>query len=118
VLTELKNKLNNSQSFDIQKKEILTLINQNIDFDQNWKRFSAEFEKLHPGFFDRIKHDYPDFSEQFVRLSAFLRIDLSTKEIAQLMNVSVAAVNKNRQRLRKKLDLEAEANLSTFMKSL
>jgi len=77
-----------------------------------------EFEKLNPGFFDRIRNLYPDFSEQFIRLSAFLRIELSTKEIAQLMNVSVAAVNKNRQRLRKKLNLEAEADLKAFMESI
>lgn len=118
VLTELKSKLNNSQSLEIQQKEILMLINQNIDFDQNWKRFSTEFEELNPGFFHRIRNQFPDFSEQFTRLAAFLRIDLSTKEIAQLMNVSVAAVNKNRQRLRKKLNLEPEADLTAFMKSI
>ncbi len=118
VLSEIKNKINGSQSVETIKKEALALINQNIDFDQNWKRFSTEFEKINPGFFDRIRHEYPDFSEQFTRLAAFLRIDLSTKEIAQLMNVSVAAVNKNRQRLRKKLNLEAESDLTAFMKSI
>lgn len=120
VLAEIKNKfkLHNSEIPEIAYKDIIQLVNQNTDFDQNWKSFSVEFEKINPGFFDRIRNSYPDFSEQFIRLSAFLRIDLSTKEIAQLMNVSVAAVNKSRQRLRKKLNLEAEADLTVFMKSV
>ncbi|MCD4683176.1 MAG: tetratricopeptide repeat protein [Bacteroidales bacterium] len=120
VLSEIKNKikLHNAAIPENAFRDIMHLVNQNTDFDQNWKSFRVEFEKINPGFFDRIRHKYPDFSEQFTRLAAFLRIDLSTKEIAQLMNVSVAAVNKNRQRLRKKLNLEPEADLSTFMKSI
>ena len=120
VLTEIKNKIktHNSAIPENAFKDLMQLVNQNTDFDQNWKSFRVEFEKINPGFFDRIRSAYPDFSEQFFRLSAFLRIDLSTKEIAQLMNVSVAAVNKNRQRLRKKLKLEAEADLQVFMKSI
>lgn len=120
VLTEIKNKINGHHASipDNAYTDLIQLLNQNTDFDQNWKKFRTEFEKINPGFFDRIRFQYPDFSEQFLRLSAFLRIELSTKEIAQLMNVSVAAVNKNRQRLRKKLELEAEADLSTFLKSI
>lgn len=120
VLTEIKNKINGHHAAIPENAyaDLIQMLNQNTDFDQNWKKFRTEFEKINPGFFDRIRFQYSDFSEQFIRLSAFLRIELSTKEIAQLMNVSVAAVNKNRQRLRKKLDLEAEADLSTFLKSI
>ncbi len=120
VMSEIKKKIN-QYDFAIQEnayKDLIQLVNQNTDFDQNWKKISLEFEKTNPGFFDRIKGAYPDFSEQFIRLSAFLRMELSTKEIAQLMNVSVAAVNKNRQRLRKKLNLEPEADLTSFMKTI
>jgi len=120
VLTEIREKikLHTTEMPQEAYNELLHLVNHNTDFDQNWKKFKVEFEKLNPGFFDRIKNNYPDFSEPFVRLSALLRIDLSTREIAQLMNVSVAAVNKNRQRLRKKLNLEPEADLVAYMKSI
>jgi hypothetical protein len=120
VLSEIKEKVNryNSAIPENAYKDLTELINQNTDFDQNWKRFRLEFDKSNPGFFDRLRNQYPDFSEQFIRLSALLRIDLTTNEIAQLMNVSVAAVNKNRQRLRKKLNLEPKADLSDFMKSI
>lgn len=100
------------------KQEIISMINRNIDIDQNWKKFRYEFEESHPGFFDRLQHQYPELSETFTQLSAFLYIGLSTKEIAQLQNVSISAVNKNRQRLRKKFDLKAEADLTDFLKSI
>ncbi len=120
VLSELKNKIKTFDKVLPQPlySELISLLNANTDFDQNWHRFKLDFENINPGFFDRLKLKYPDLSEQFVRLSALLRIDLSTREIAQFMNVSVAAVNKNRQRLRKRLNLEAEADLGVFMKHI
>ena len=120
VLSEIKHRIkSHDASISTEAyQDLLQLVNQNTDFDQNWKKFRVEFEKLHPGFLDRIKNAHPEFSDPFIRLSAFLRIDLSSREIARLMNVSVAAVNKNRQRLRKRLNLEAEADLGAFMKRI
>lgn len=118
-LIALKNKFSESRGdMELTKKEIIDVINQNIDIDQNWKKFSYDFEQIHPGFFDVLKLRFPDLSETYFQLCAFLRINLSTKEIAQLQHVSVSAVNKNRQRLRKKLGLEAETDLSGFLKEL
>lgn len=118
-LINLKTKIAESgEENGISKKEIISLINQNIDIDQDWNKFQLEFSGIHPGFFDRLKNDFPDLSEPFVQLCAFLRIDLTSNEIAQLQNISISAVYKNRQRLRKKLGLEAEADLSGFLKNL
>lgn len=118
-LVDLKAKLANGHSAEnFSSKDIINLINQNIDIDQNWKKFSLEFDQIHPHFIDQLNVRFPDLSEIFTQLCAFLRIDLSSKEIAQLQNVSIAAVNKNRQRLRKKLDLAAEADLTEFLKEL
>jgi DNA-binding NarL/FixJ family response regulator len=77
-----------------------------------------DFEEAHPGFFNRLKQDFPDLSETYQKICAFLRIDLTSKEIADLLYVSIAAVNKNRQRLRKKMNLEAEADLNEFLKKI
>ncbi len=118
-LITLKSKItNNGQDTELTKKEIVSLINQNIDIDQNWKKFRYDFNQTHPGFFDKLKVKFPDLSETYTQLCAFLRIGLSSKEIAQLQNVSDSAINKNRQRLRKKLGLEAETDLSAFLKEL
>lgn len=116
-LISLKNKLSDcSHNTELTKKEIITVINQNIDIDQNWKKFSYDFDQIHHGFFDKLKLQYPDLSQTFVQISAYLRINLTTKEIAQMQHVSISAVNKNRQRLRKKLGLEVETDLSEFLK--
>jgi tetratricopeptide (TPR) repeat protein len=119
VLSEIKEKVNQPNSIDPDSSfEIVQLINHNTDADQNWKQFMVDFEKIHPGFVDRVRRRYPDLGEPFIRLSVLLRIELSTREIAELLNVSLAAVNKNRQRLRKKLSLPAEADLSAHMQSI
>ncbi len=118
-LIDLKEKFTQSgEENGISKKDIISLINQNIDLDQDWNKFKLEFSEIHPGFFDKLMADYPDLSETYVQLCAYLRIDLPSKEIAQLQHISMSAVNKNRQRLRKKLGLEAEADLSGFLKRL
>jgi tetratricopeptide (TPR) repeat protein/DNA-binding CsgD family transcriptional regulator len=118
-LITLKNKISSTgQDTELTKKEIISLINQNIDIDQNWKKFRYDFNQTHPGFFDKLKAKFPDLSETYTQLCAFLRIGLSSKEIAQLQNVSDSAINKNRQRLRKKLGLEAETDLTAFLKEL
>jgi len=117
LLIYLKEKIEeNEERTEPKRKEIIRLINQNIDIDQDWKKFRYEFNQSYPGFFDKLKAKFPDLSETYLQLCAFLRIDLSSKEIAQIQNVSDSAVNKNRQRLRKKLNLEPEADLSVFLK--
>ena len=91
-------------------------INANTDTDQQWHKFRVTFEELHPGFFDRVQASFPQLTDHDIQLSAYLRVNLSSREIARLMNVSLDATNKARQRLRKKLNLEAEADLTAFLK--
>jgi DNA-binding CsgD family transcriptional regulator len=116
-LSQLKEKVK-SLPTDDHIKEIFELIRDNIDQDQNWKKFRVEFTSIHPRFFDNLTTKFPDLSENNVQLCAYLRISLSSKEIANLMSISVSSVNKNRQRLRKKLYLEAETDLSEFLATL
>ncbi len=98
--------------------ELIRMINNNIDLDQNWQKFRISFEEVHPGFFDKLKQKHPDLSEVYVKMAAYIRINLSTAETAQLLNVSIAAVKKSRQRLRKKLGLPPEASLFDVISSI
>jgi tetratricopeptide (TPR) repeat protein len=118
VLGNLKKDVKSLDVSHDEKSKIVSYINQNLDMDADWKKFRLDFEEAHPGFFRRLKQDFPDLSETYQKICAFLRIDLTSKEIADLLYVSIAAVNKNRQRLRKKLNLEAEADLNEFLKKL
>jgi len=97
---------------------ILHFIKVNLDIDQNWHHFKLEFEKTSPGFFDKLTLNYPNLSEQDVRMCAYLAIGLTTKEISRLLNISIDAVNKSRQRLRKKMNFAAETDLHQMLKTI
>ena len=114
VLLQLKDKVKSLPSDDY-IKEIFELIRDNIDQDQNWKKFRVEFTSIHPRFFDNLTAKFPDLSDNNIQLCAYLRINLSSKEIANLMSISVSSVNKSRQRLRKKLQLEPETDLTGYL---
>ncbi len=113
VLTELKKHSPNGQL-----ENVIRFIQKNTDSDQDWHHFRIEFETTNPGFFDRLYRAYGNLSEYDVRLCAYLLIGLTTKEIARLMNISLDAVSKNRQRLRKKMELEPETDLNFLLKNI
>lgn len=96
-------------------RELVRTIDQNINLDKDWDTFKLHFEKVHPGFFMRLKEHYPDLTVDELKLCAYLRINLSSKEIAQILNITPVAINKRRNRLRKKIDLDTSDDLFMFM---
>ncbi len=100
------------------RKEILQItrdIDNNISGDQDWEHFQFHFDRVHGDFTHRFKAAFPPLSPQDIKLSAYLRMNLSTKEIAQLLNISVRGVEISRYRLRKKLKLDRNQNLQEFI---
>jgi hypothetical protein len=100
------------------KKELLQItkeIEQNISADSDWEHFQFHFDRVHGDFTNRFKSTFPVLSPQEIKLSAYLRMNLSTKEIAQLLNISVRGVEISRYRLRKKLQLDRNQNLQDFI---
>ncbi|WNB17070.1 triple tyrosine motif-containing protein [Marivirga arenosa] len=95
--------------------KVIQNIDKNIAADQDWEHFSIHFDQVHGDFIKRWKEDYPDLSPQEMKLSAYLRMNLSTKEIANLLNISIRGVEIARYRLRKKLELERSDNLQEFI---
>jgi len=94
---------------------ILKKVNRNIDTDKQWEVFEKHFTSVHEEFLKRMKEDYPDLSPRELKLCAYLRLNISSKEIANLMNISVRGVEISRYRLRKKLELEHDQNLTDFI---
>lgn len=76
------------------------------------------FDETHPGFFDRLSKVVADLTLNEQKLCAYLYIGLSSNEIAQMLNISLAAVNKSRQRFRKRMNLPPEGDILSFLKSL
>ena len=73
---------------------------------------------MHQDFINRLKNTHPDLSPREIRLCAYLRMNLSTKEIAPLLNISIRGVEIGRYRLRKKLNLDREDNLIDYLMKL
>jgi len=84
--------------------------------DEGWEEFEMRFNQVHGDFYNHLLKEFPDLSPQELRLSAFLRLNMTTKEISDLTGQSITALEMSRTRLRKKLGLTNTAtNLITFL---
>lgn len=90
-------------------------IDDNMTSQDDWKVFDANFNRAHEQFMKTLKDNYRDMTPSDLRLCAFLRMNLSSKEIAPLLGISVRGVENHRYRLRKKLNLDADGNLTDFI---
>lgn len=98
-----------------QLDEIKSIIRQNMNMDEEWKKFKLHFENVHPDFFKRLLKDYPSLSQNELKHCAYMRINLSTKEIAKLLHIGARGVQTSRYRLKKKIQLSPETNLNDFL---
>ena len=94
---------------------VIQNIDKNISADDDWEHFSIHFDQVHGDFIKRWQLAYQNLSPQEMKLSAYLRMNLSTKEIAHLLNISVRGVEIARYRLRKKLALDRSDNLQEYI---
>lgn len=95
--------------------QLIRRIDKDIDNEKQWEVFETAFDEVHEDFMKRMKDRFPDLTPRELRLCAYLRMNLSTKEIAALMNISVRGVEISRYRLRKKLDLDRDLHLTNFV---
>jgi DNA-binding CsgD family transcriptional regulator/ligand-binding sensor domain-containing protein len=92
-------------------KRIVKTINRNLEEDDSWDQFAFHFDQVHGDFLKNLSADEIKLTPQETKLAAYLRMNMSSKEIANLMNISVRGVELARYRLRKKLNLERDQNL-------
>ena len=123
MLTELKEKIgtlkvSNDESLRKQVKSLDRNIEMNMNFDDDWQRFKLHFDEVHPNFFEKLHQENHTLNPNETRFCAYIRMGLSTKEIAQLMGISPGSVQKARYRLKKKLRLEKEVNLIEHIANL
>ncbi|RKD20375.1 transcriptional regulator [Pelobium manganitolerans] len=96
-------------------KKILSLINDSERADADWDSFAIHFDHVHSNFLTKLKERVPALSGNDLKLCAYLKMNLSSKEIAQLMSVSNKAVEVSRYRLRKKLNVSSDTNLFDYL---
>ncbi len=110
----LKKGINGDKPTDDLKK-ILRILDEENRMDKDWDHFASHFDRVHSDFLRTLKTKFPNLSAHELKLCAYLVMNLSSKEIAQLMNISVRGVEISRYRLRKKFHLATETNLFDFL---
>lgn len=94
---------------------MIKLVDQNISSDDDWEIFQTNFDRIHENFFRNLHATYPELTSNDLRFCAYFRLNLPTKDIAQLMNISPKGVEVARYRIRKKIDIPSEKNISEFL---
>ncbi len=117
IKEELDNRIKkmNAPDLNYQFRSVFKLLSDTEKNDDDWKNFSMYFDEVHNNFLSTMKAKFPSLSSTDLKLCAYLRLNLSSKEIAQLLNISLKGVEISRYRLRKKLKLATEVNLYDFL---
>jgi len=89
-----------------------------VDSEEVWKEFEIRFQNVHSDFYKNLVNNFPDLTANELRLCAFLKLNLNTKEISSLTNQSVNSIDVARSRLRQKFGLTKKDNLTSFLAGL
>lgn len=116
MLDEIKAILNKKEPTS--EKDIKKIISKYTIQDNNWKDFDLCFESIYNNFYTRLKTKYPDISSNDLKICALIKLHLSIKEMASILNISPDSVKTARHRLRKKLQLNTEESLTDFILSV
>ena len=116
ILTNVKQELQESQKENNRKIPLLVrMLDQELRSEDYWEEFNLYFNQVDRSFVQNLIEQHPSLTQNDIRLCTLLRINLSTKEIASLLNVSTRAVEQSRYRLKKRLDLGNDDDLLKYI---
>lgn len=118
LMENLENIKKSPELFKTEFRRIVMLLKKENASDKDWEVFKTYFAEVHNDFDQKLKTLYEDISEKEIRLAAFLRMNLTTKEIAATLNVLPDSILKSKYRLKKKLGLNKETDLNQFLNAL
>ena len=95
--------------------KLIRLLDENLSSEADWAIFQTNFDRIHENFFRNLRERYPELTSNDLRFCAYLRLNLSSKDIAHLMNISLKGVEVGRYRIRKKIGLPSSKSLTEFM---
>lgn len=118
-ISEISDKLKKSSFESTERYEdtinrIISELDKSISTD-NWEDFEVRFQEVHVGFYNKLSKDFPALTPNELRLCAFLKLNMTSKEIAEITFQSLISLKSARYRLRKKLGLDREENLIAFL---
>ncbi len=118
LIQEIKRKIEHTIESGLSKDElrrVVKTIDKNLSDDASWDQFAQHFDEVHGDFLKKLSNDINKLTPQETKLAAYLRMNMTSKEIAHLMNISVRGVELARYRLRKKLKLDRDQNLTDYL---
>jgi AraC family chitin signaling transcriptional activator len=116
LLKDLKAQIGKATS-EKPAEEIKALIDKHLEDDSDWTKFESAFNELDFDFMANLNKRHQGLTRQEVRLLVYIRLNLSNKEISDLLNIGLKSVEMKRYRVRKKLGLEKSQNLSEYIHS-
>ncbi|RZJ78346.1 MAG: transcriptional regulator [Flavobacterium sp.] len=116
-MTKLKDENGKKLSED-QLRKIQKVIDDGMNDERDWNLFENSFNEAHESFFKKLKANHPDLVPNDLKLCAYLHMNMSSKEMASLLNISLRGVEIRRYRLRKKLEVPHDKNLTEFLMEL
>lgn len=120
TLTKIDSEMNDQPKKNSISKNVRMMqeeIKRNVENDNNWTKFQENFDIVYENYLKRITEQYPHLTIGDKKLCAYLKMDLSSKDIAPLQNTTFQSVEMSRHRLRKKLNLERDVNLKEFLQN-
>ncbi len=114
VLNSIKKELKKTRK-PSENNSAMELIDKNLNNSKDWQFFEKAFNNADKDFLEKIKLTHPDLTPNDLRFCAYLRLNLSSKEIAPLLNISIKSVETKRYRLRKRLNLEHDDSLVAYI---
>ncbi len=115
TLNELKGQLLKMEGESSETQKALRLVDNNFSIDKDWEDLKIHFEKVHVGFFKNLQSLYPKLTPIDLRHCAYIRIQMSSKDVSRIMNVNPKSVQMTRYRLKKKFDLLPDESLEAFL---
>ncbi len=121
-LSKIKNQLEQIRKKNPDSKELDKVLNSvNLTLKQknkDWDLFEINFDKVHEEFFEVVIHKHPDLSKRDLQLCAYVKMNLTAKEIAPILGISIRGVETQKYRLKKKLDIDKKQNLSEYLNQI
>lgn len=117
-VTEQLNVVGEQTATPIRTEYMQQLAEATLLTDKDWIEFKELFNKVHKGFFIKLKEKSPDLTESDMRLLALTKLNISTRQMAQMLGISPSSVHTARYRLRKKMSLPEEAQLEEIVEQI
>lgn len=115
ILTGIKQQLEKSKDNPKEMRQVKRMLNQELEGEDYWNEFNLYFEQIDKSFVKKIQKKHPKLTSNDLRLCSLIRLNLNTKEIASLLNISGRGIEQARYRLKKRLELETGEDLVKYI---